>query len=174
MLTIWVREDESVDKFLHNGDAPPDAKSEGSDLEAGSGLFSLVFIAVDLAADLMDGAGIEASFNDGGSGLVLLDIEFEDAVESGVGGKAVFVFLIGAQFGRGRFGDGARRDAKLAAVEVVGEIEDEGFGEVRDNGETASHIPVEGAVANRDFALVPGGEEEASEFIGEGHEEETA
>ncbi len=82
--------------------------------------------------------------------------------------------LAGAELGAGWFLDGIRRDERAVAVEVPGEVVNESFGHVGDDGETTAHIAVEGAITDGEFAFVAGGEEEVAEFIGEGHEGEAA
>ena len=56
-------------------------------------------------------------------------------------------------------------------VAPAGQPVDPGLGEVAEGGEAAHHVAVERAVADRDLALVPGGEHQQAELVGERHQE---
>lgn len=91
-----VRAQRSANVFLNNRDAAADAKGERRGLEAGGGLLALVFVEVDFAHDVVDDGLFVALLDDLGAGEAFFHVEAEDAVEHGVGGQGVFVFLIGA------------------------------------------------------------------------------
>jgi len=57
---------------------------------------------------------------------------------------------------------------------MPGEGIDLHFRQVGDGGEAAAHVPVKGAVADGNFALITCSQQECAEFIGHGHEEEAA
>ena len=54
------------------------------------------------------------------------------------------------------------------------EAVDPGLGHVAKRGEAADHVPVEGGVADRDLALVAGGQHQAPELVRQRHQERTA
>jgi hypothetical protein len=55
-----------------------------------------------------------------------------------------------------------------------GERVDLSLEDVADHGESAAHVAVKGAVADGDFALVPGGQQQGAELVGERHHQDAA
>lgn len=84
------------------------------------------------------------------------------------------VCLVLAELGAGRLFDGVGGDEDSVAVEVSGELPDAPFCEVCDGRECAAHVAVEGAVANGEFGLVAGGEQEGVVVVGVCHEEDAS
>ena len=59
-------------------------------------------------------------------------------------------------------------------VAPAAEVEDERFGHVFNEGESAAHVAVHGAVADGHFGFVAGGQHECAKLIGERHDQVTA
>ena len=88
------------------GDGKWAAKAEGArgDLEAGGGLFALVFVAIDEGDDVTNEFEVEAGLDgDLLRTFHFFNIGFQDAVQNLVRRQRVGVLLIWTQFGGGRF-----------------------------------------------------------------------
>ncbi len=155
---------------MGNWKGTPKPKSARRNLEARSGLFALVFIAIDEGGDIANQFQVEAGFD---SDLLrtfhFFNIGFQDAVQDLVRRKGVRVLLIWTELGRGRFLQSRARDQFPFAINVAGQLVDHEFGNIGDNGETASHITVESAVTDGIFRFIAGAENHGTEFIRKGH-----
>lgn len=164
--------------FVLCGDGHAAAESEraAGDFEAWGGLSSFVLASVDHANDAEDGCLIETLLHDLCGSQVLLDISVEDGVEEFIRREGVLVGLVWLQFGGWRLGDAVAGNQFTpgGVVDVLGEAVDVGFGDIADDGESAAHVAIEGAVAGGELAFVAGGEEEVSVAIGECHEQSAA
>ena len=163
-----------IDVFLHDRDASSDSKGEGACFESGGGLFAFVFVEVNEPHDSVDDLGLVARCGDFGAGAAFFDVELKDAVEDGIRRQGIGIGLVGAEFGGGGLLNGIEGDHLVLGIEVAGEGVHLHLREVGNHRETTAHIAVEGAVTNRDFALVASGEQEGAVFIGERHEQETS
>src|SRR5690606_15957401 len=106
---------------------PVAAKPPAGDAHPDGGLAALVFVEVhqtDHPVDILPG---KAGGDDGLGTLILLDVEFEDAVEHLVGGQVVLILLVGGKFGGGRAGDHRLGDHRGETVAVAAEGEYQGL-----------------------------------------------
>ncbi len=101
----------------------------------------------------------------------ILDIGFEDAVENVVGGQGILIGLIGAKLGGGRLDQSGFGDQFPAPIDEIGELVDHKFWNVGDDGEAASHIAIESAIADSHLRFIAGAEKQGAKFIGESHQE---
>ena len=77
--------------------------------------------------------------------------------------------MVGPQFGAGWLFNRRGRNNLATAIDPAGELVHQGLGEIGNHGEPPAHVAVERAVANGQLALIPGGQKQAAEFIGERH-----
>ena len=82
--------------------------------------------------------------------------------------------MIGAQFGARRFVDRVARDDFAATIDIAGELVNHGLGHIGEQGESAGHVAVNGAVTDGHFALVAGRDDHAVEFVRDSHERDPA
>ena len=90
--------------------APVPPERLGRHLHSRGGLAALVLGQDDQPHDLAHQLLVEAGVHQLGSRQVALDVGLEDGVEDVVGRQALVVALTGAQLGRRRLGQHARRD----------------------------------------------------------------
>ena len=111
LRTGWV-----VSVLRGYGITAADPKGLGGDLDARSGLPTLVLVAGDQAHNLAYGVGIEALGDDLLHRVALLHPRFDDPVEDLIGRQRVLIFLVGTQLGRRRFGESRLRDDLAVGV----------------------------------------------------------
>ncbi len=104
----------------------------------------------------------------------LVDEGLDQGVEHGVLGQRVRVLLVRLQLRRRRLRERGLRDHRPVAVDVPRESVDEHLRDVRDEGVTAGHVAVEGAVPDGQLRLVAGREHEVAEGVREGHQDGAA
>ena len=66
--------------------------------------------------------------------------------------------------------DGRLGDDFPFAVDPVGQLVDHQFGNVGEHRQTAGHVAVQRAVADRQFGFVSGAEDHGSKFVGQRHQ----
>src|SRR6266851_7908583 len=97
----------SGNEFLCDREWPAETKSARSDFQSRCGLFALVFAAIHLECDVAHHLQIESvMIGDLLRAAQVLNVRLQDAVKHVIGRQAVFIFLIGPQFGRWRLLDG--------------------------------------------------------------------
>ncbi len=104
---------------------------------------------------------------------MLLYVPLQNVIQDLIGRQAVLVDLAQAKLRRGRLIQyrGGDNLFSLGSIEPSGQPVDHGLGNIGDDCEAAGHIPIDGAVAHRQFRLVARAQEDQAELIGEGHEQ---
>jgi hypothetical protein len=137
-------------------------------------LLAFPFIEIDATLEPADGVFIKTVSDDFIRGEVLFDVKFKDGIKDIVGRERVLIGLVRTKFSAWGFVDGVPGDDFGVAIDPTRDLIDACFREIRNGSEAAAHVAVDGAVSDREFAFVSGGEQEVVFLIGEGHEKEAA
>src|SRR5579859_6543179 len=161
----------SWDEALSDGKWAAEAEGARGDFKAGSGLFALVFVAVDEHGDVSNELQIVAKVLGNLHGCFhFFDIGLQNAVQHFVRRQRVRVLLIWTQLGAGGFLDSRAGNQFPLAIYVFGELVDHELGNIGNDGEAAGHVAVQRAVAHGDFGFVAGAEDHGTEFVGKSHQ----
>ena len=120
--------------------------------------------------------GIEAARHDASSASRLFRRRRSTiAIEHVVRRQRVLVGLVGPQLGARRLGERRRRESRPACrVDVARQSIDQRLRHVADHGQPAAHVAVQRAVADRELALVAGGEQQAPGLVRQRHQRRAA
>ena len=128
-----------------------------------------MFSVFDEGLDAMNERGVHAFIDYFVGGNVLFDFH-EDFIDFVVGGaEFFFVSLAFVEFGGGGF---VKED--VGEFEVFSELVNFGFVEFADDLDVYGEVAVFGAVAEEDFGLIGGAEDDSVDGVGEAIEEDGA
>src|SRR4051812_8212142 len=97
-------------EFLRDRHASTDTEGASSNLEAGCGLFALIFVEIYATDDPVDGGGIKSPGDNGRRPMVFLNVKPQNFIQNFVRRESILIGLIGAQFGAWRFFNRAMRN----------------------------------------------------------------
>ncbi len=101
---------------------------------------------------------------------ILFNIGLEDGIEHIVRRQGILIRLVGPKLRRGSLVEAGLRNAFFFAVNVARDGVDSGLGNVGDDGKSPRHVPVKGAIADRQLGFIARGQQERSELVGERHQ----
>src|SRR6267378_6609764 len=151
--------------FLRDRHFAAHPESAASYLQSERGLLSLVFVKINAALHPAYRFFIKPARDDITGTQVFFDVKLQDLIENFVWRQCVLIFLIWFQLCAWRLFNRRSWNDFALPVDPARQLINHGLRNIADHGQPASHVAIERAISNSQFALVSGSQQQMTKLV---------